>query len=72
MSLTEGDKAICAEMSRQIVEEVSQRLLKLHMETCPHGKLLSKTRNLMIGACIGSSIGSGSLVLLVGKIVSAL
>lgn len=72
MVLDDGDKAICAEISREIIEEVSQKLLKLHLETCPHGKLLSKTRNLIIGACIGSSIGSGSLVLLAGKIIAAL
>ena len=72
MALDDGDKAICAEISREIVEEVASKVMKIHLETCPHGRLLSKTRNLIIGACIGSSIGSGSLVLLAGKIIAAL
>ncbi len=72
MALDEGDKAICAEISREIVEEVSMKVMKIHLETCPHGRLLSKTRNLIIGACLGSSIGSGSLVLLIHKMVSFL
>lgn len=70
MALDEGDKAICAEITREIVEEVSTKVMKIHLESCPHGKLLSKTRNLIVGACIGSSVGSGGLVLLVEKLLS--
>ena len=44
MALDEGDKAICAEIAREIVEEVSSKVMKIHLETCPHGRLLSKTR----------------------------
>ena len=70
MALDEGDKAICAEISREIVEEVSMRVMKIHLENCPHGRLLSKTRNLIIGACVGSSLGSGSLILMAEKLLS--
>lgn len=70
MALDDGDKAICAEIAREIVEKVSSNVMQIHLDTCPHGKLLSKTRNLIIGACIGSSIGSGSLILLVGKLIA--
>lgn len=72
MALTEGDKAICAEITREIVEEVVTNVLKVHLEACPHGKALARSRAIVIGACIGSGLGSGGLVLAIAKIASAI
>ena len=70
--LDEGDKAICAEITREIVEEVVSKVMQVHLETCPHGKMLARSKAILIGACIGSSLGSGGLVLAIAKIASAI
>lgn len=67
MALTEGDKAECREMARVIITEV----LDMHIESCPHGKTLLKNRMLLIGACLGSSIGGGSAVLALVKLITS-
>ncbi len=72
MALDDGDKAICAEIAREIVEEVAEKLLRMHMETCPHGKLIARSKIFFIGALIGSSVGSSGLVLAVAKALGAL
>ena len=71
MALTEGDKAICAEMTREIVTEVTGRLLGLHLQTCPHGKLVARGKMLFIGAVLGSGLESSGIVLGVAKILGA-
>ena len=65
MALTEGDKAECKEIAREIVKEV----LVEHIDSCPHGKALLKNRMLLIGACIGSGVGGGSAVFALAKLL---
>lgn len=55
MALTEGDKAECKEIAREIIKEV----LLNHVAACPHGLFLMKKRAALIGMCIGVGIGSG-------------
>ena len=61
MSLTDGDKAECKEIAREIIAEV----LTVHVSSCPHGIQLVKDRAILIGACIGSGLGSGGIVALI-------
>lgn len=56
MALTEGDKAICGEIAQEIIEKV----LKQHIDSCPHGKVLLKNRMFLIGCIIGASVGGGA------------
>ena len=63
MALDEGDKAICSEIAREIIEEV----VKLHVKSCPHGIKLGKAWMLVLGACIGSGIGGGGIVAIIIK-----
>jgi len=70
--LDEGDKAICAEITREIVEEVVSKVMTVHLDTCPHGKMLARGKAILIGACIGSSLAGGSFVLAIAKIVSVI
>jgi len=55
MALTEGDKAECKEIAREIVKEV----LVEHINSCPIGKTLMKNRMLLIGIVIGSTLAGG-------------
>jgi hypothetical protein len=71
MALTEGDKAICAEMTRAIVDEVVKEVLQVHLQTCPHGRLIAKSKVFFIGAFIGSGLASSSIVLAVAKVLGA-
>ena len=68
MALDDGDKAMCAEIARRIINDVIQ----FHIESCPHGKTLLKNKMLLIGACLGSSIGGGSAVFALVKIFMGL
>ena len=47
------------EVSRQIVEKVVAGVIKTHLDTCPYGKTLLKTKLILVGFCIGSGIGGG-------------
>jgi len=58
MVLEDGDKAECKEIAREIVREV----LIAHIECCPHGLLIVKSKALLLGACIGSGISGGGVV----------
>ena len=58
MALTEGDKAIC----EQIAERIIQNVMKQHIDSCPHGKLLLSMKMLVFGAMIGSGLASGGVV----------
>lgn len=66
-SLTEGDKAMCAEIAREIVKEV----LKEHIASCPHGMTLMKSKSFIIGCIFASGIcgglGGGGLVAIILK-----
>jgi hypothetical protein len=71
MALTEGDKAICAEMTRQIVDEVVKEVMRVHMESCPHGRLIARSKVFFIGAFLGSGLASSGIVLTVLKVLGA-
>lgn len=55
MTMTEGDKAECKEIAREINKEV----LKEHIASCPHGKAMLKNKMFLTGCIIGASIGGG-------------
>jgi len=58
MALTEGDKAVCRQIAREIVQEV----LKEHILSCPHGRALLASRMLLVGISLGSGLAGGSTV----------
>ena len=58
MALTEGDKAQIVEIAREIVKEV----LSEHIDSCPHGIKLGKWWMFIVGACLGSGLGGGTIV----------
>ena len=58
MALSEGDKAICGEIAQEIIEKV----LIQHIASCPHGIKLDKWWMLIVGACLGSGVGGGTIV----------
>ncbi len=55
MALTEGDKAECKEIAREIVKEV----LIEHIASCPIGFTLVKNRMLLVGIFIGTTLAGG-------------
>ena len=63
MPLTEGDKAICRDIAREIVQEV----LAIHVSTCPHGRTMFKMIWMSIGIAVGSGIAGGSVAVAVIK-----
>lgn len=65
MSLSEGDKAECKEIAREIVQEV----LTTHIQICPHGRTMFKMLWISIGIAVGSGITGGSVVLTIVKVL---
>ena len=67
MALTDGDKAMCMEIAREIVKES----LKEHINSCPHGKMMVRNKMFLIGCTVGISlsggIGGASIVMLFAK-----
>ena len=55
MTLSDGDKAICMEIAREITKEV----LVEHISSCPHGKSFIKSKLLIVGCVVGVSLGGG-------------
>ena len=66
MTLTEGDKAECKEIAREIIKEV----LLVHVECCPHGKTLLTSKWLLVGVLIGSGFSGGTLALAIMKLIT--
>lgn len=64
MALTEGDRAICREIAREIVHEV----LEQHILMCPYGKMIWGGKFFIIGICLGSGLISSSVVAIAMKI----
>jgi len=65
MALTEGDKAECKEIAREIIREV----LIEHIASCPHGKTVLASKMFLAGVCIGSGFAGGSLALGLAKLL---
>ncbi len=59
MTLSDGDKAICMEIARQIIKEV----LVSHIDSCPYGKAIVASRVFLAGLCLGSGLAGGGIVL---------
>lgn len=57
MALSNGDKAICAQIAGEVVEKV----LEAHIKACPHGIKLRIDKAYIIGICIGSGLAGGSI-----------
>lgn len=68
MALNEGDKAIIAEIAGAIIEKV----LKTHVDTCPHGITMRIKKAQLIafvtGVVIVSGASSGGIVIAIIKI----
>lgn len=66
--MTDGDRAECKEIARQIIKEV----LTEHIQMCPYGLFLAKGKAFFIGICIGSgALGSG-VSLAIAKALNAI
>ena len=65
MALTDGDKAECKEIAREIITEV----LLVHIDSCPHGKTILASKMLLVGMCVGSGLASGGLVIALMRFV---
>jgi hypothetical protein len=57
MALTDGDKAICAQLAGEIIEKV----IAGHIKSCPHGIKLQVSRAYLVGIILGSSIVGGGV-----------
>jgi hypothetical protein len=72
MALTDGDKAECKEIAREIVQEV----LKDHIRTCPHHAAFEITKakviGIMIGVIFASGITSSAMAAIIMKIFPAI
>jgi len=74
MALSDQDRAYirevavnaAGEVSKQVIEDV----LKWHTEACPHGKSILASKWGLLGLCIGSGIGGGSMVAVFIRIFS--
>lgn len=68
MTLSEGDKSQMMEIARGIIKEVMVE----HIQSCPHGIALRVSKKMIaaviIGACFGSGIAGGGIVLAVAKL----
>lgn len=69
MALNEGDRAIIDLRCEKIAERIVQCTLDKHVELCPHGKALLKTKLLLVGIAVGSGIASGGTVMAFAKLI---
>lgn len=69
MALTEGDKAECKEIAREIIKEV----LVYHIENCPHHNafmiMKAKTFGIIIGCIFASGITSSTVAAIILNIM---
>ena len=65
MALSDGDIAECKEIAREIIKEV----LIEHIESCPHGKAIMASKMMLVGACIGSGLASGGVVIALARLL---
>lgn len=55
MALSEGDKAVCMEIAREIIKEA----IKEHISQCPHGISFNMSKRHIAAFIIGCMLGSG-------------
>ena len=65
MALTEGDKAECKEIAREIIKEV----LTEHIAGCPHGIAMRVNKAYIIGVCVGSGIIGSGITLSLAQVI---
>ena len=65
MALTDGDKAECKEIAREIVKEVMVE----HIASCPHGKSLLASKMFLMGMSIGSGAAGGGIALALARVI---
>jgi len=65
MALTDGDKAECKEIAREIIKEV----LIEHIASCPHGRTILASKMFLTGMCVGSGFAGGGLALGLAKLL---
>jgi len=46
-------------IAERVVEKVTEKLLQNHIDTCPHGRMIMKSKFLAIGSVLGAGIGGG-------------
>ena len=63
--MTKEEKLECKEIAREIIAEV----LKGHIETCPHGVTLLKSRFFLIGICAGMFVQGTGIALIAIKML---
>ena len=66
MALSEGEKAVCREIAREIITTV----LVQHISCCPWGQNIARFKWLAVGVMVGSgAVGGGAAVILLKAIV---
>lgn len=53
----------------KIAAKVTQQVIETHIQCCPHGQLLVKSRSMLVGLCIGSGVAGGGVVALASKML---
>ncbi len=67
MDLTDGEKAECKEIAREIVKEV----LKEHIASCTYGKTLQASKWFIIGVVLACALVSGGSAVVFAKMLLA-
>ena len=60
MALTEGDKAIIAQIAGKVSHQIITEVIEYHEKACPHGKRLVNLKFMLIGICVGSGVLGGA------------
>jgi hypothetical protein len=71
MELTAQDKEWLKLTSSALAREVALEVIKVHVQICPHGQILARTKSILIGIGIGSGCFGGGLGFMVAKIFGA-
>lgn len=72
MGLTAEEKSYIHESAREIAAEICKAVIRGHIDSCPHGHVVDKTKWVLIGLCgalmitQGDGLLSGILKLLTG------
>ena len=65
MALSELDQSYIREVAINCAGEVSRQVitdvLKWHVDACPHGKSITASKWGLIGWCLGSGVGGGTI-----------